>query len=73
MNICEAVKAAMKQGCKISKSFGDDGSEIIIEPTNELDCCKVALKMPNGEIRPAHKMWNPMAKDLIATDWKLTF
>ena len=74
VNICEAVKVAMEKGGYIARPYDtgwNDGAITIIAPTNTRDCCWGAIKMPDGEIRPAHKRWNPTAEDLMAEDWEV--
>lgn len=57
---------AAKQGEKICRSDGDNPT-IIITPTNTHECC---LTQTKGRDRTGIR-WNPMPKDLIATNWEV--
>ncbi len=62
MNICEAVKQAMKSGKRITRQ-GADFLECQIEPTDGPSCCIIH----HEGLRPGVR-WNPTASDLVADD-----
>lgn len=71
MNIQEATKLAMEKGTSIYRSsefdrYGKPGSTVEFLPTNSHG---YILIVPRE--KAFTPMWNPMAEDLLADDWKV--
>jgi len=66
LSIQQAVKKAQE-----TKGFmyrGSSGFELVLQPTDSPDCCRVIGVGLNAGREPKPR-WNPRAEDLAARDW----